>query len=376
MNAPYPNIDKYIRPSSLQAISLCEGRPTMEAHVVALDGEPESTGVATLGHELHQYAQDAVEFVKDGMEWGEAIAQQCNFATSKGVDSWSVYCLQHALELVRDLVLKHGIALEHILTEHRLDMASLGFAQGGTADVVLVIPGRLVIVIDYKFGFVDQGTADEHDQLQAYAAAAAETFTAPDVIVALIQPRADKANRISQARFDADTLRANRTWTAAVIRLARADNPQLNAGFTQCQHCRALHRCPEARRFMMQTKEALETIGEPMDADSRGELADAAKLSEKFAETGKAIAKTALQKGEKVTGWKLGTPRAMRSVADPGGAIEILAENGITVGALTDMEALTFKVGNLTPPALALIESHVTEKLSDPPLTQDKKGRG
>lgn len=376
MNKHDPSIDRYIRPSSLQAISLCEGRPTMEAHVVALDGEPESTGVASLGNELHAYSQEAIEAVKAGTDWGTAIAETCNRATACDVDSWSVYCLQHALELVRDLVLKHGVDLENILTEHRLDMASLGFAQGGTADVVLVVPGVLVIVIDYKFGFIDQGTADEHDQLQAYAAAAAETFTAPDVIVALIQPRADKANRISLARFDADTLRANRTWTASVIRLARAADPQLNAGFTQCQHCRALHRCQEARRFMMQTKEALETIGPPMDADSRGELADAAKLAEKFTETGKAIAKTALQAGEKVTGWKLGTPRAMRSVADPGGAIEILTENGISVADLAKMEALTFKVGALTPPALALIESHVTEKLSDPPLTQEKRGRG
>lgn len=376
MNAPHPSLDKYIRPSSLQAISLCAGRPTLEAHVVALDGEPESTEVASLGHELHAYADNAVAAVKEGMGWGEAIADVCNHATSMGVDSWSVWCLQDALEKVRDLVLKHGIELDNILTEHRLDMASLGFAQGGTADVVLVVPGVLVIVIDYKFGFIDQGTADEHDQLQAYAAAAAETFTAPDVIVALIQPRADRDNRISQARFDADTLRKNRVWTAAVIRLARGDNPQLTGGFTQCQHCRALPRCPEARRFIMQAKEALETIGDPLDADGRGALADAAKLAEKFTETGKGIAKAALQKGEKVTGWKLGTPRAMRSVADPGGAIDILAENGITVADLAKMEALTFKVGALTPPALALIESHVTEKLSDPPLTQDKKGRG
>lgn len=372
MNAPYPDISKYIRPSSLQAISLCEGRPTMEANVVALDGEPESTGVASLGNDLHDRAQTAVEFIKDGMGWGEAIAQACKFATEQGVDSWSVYCLQHALEIVRDLVQKHGISLENILTEHHLDMASLGFAQGGTADVILVIPGVLVIVIDYKFGFIDQGTADEHDQLQAYAAAAAETFTAPDVIVALIQPRADKSNRVSLARFDADTLRANRTWTAAVIRLARAENPQLNAGFTQCQHCRALHRCLEARRFMMHAKEALETLGEPLDATSRGELADAAKLAEKFSETGKGIAKAALLAGSPVTGWKLGTPRAMRSVVDAPRALDRLRDAGLLAESL---EAVSISPGKLSTRAVETIEDQITEKLSEPPLTQDKAGR-
>ena len=362
--------DRFIRPSSLQAISLCAGRPTLEAHVVALDGEPAPSPVANMGHDLHRRSQEAIEGWKTGEPWAEAILFACGDAESHGVDSWSIYCLRYALEAVRDLIAKHGIEADNVLTEHRLDMSSLGFAQGGTADVVLVIPGKLVVVIDFKYGHLDQGDADAHDQLQAYAAAAAETFTASRVIVVLLQPRADKVHRISQAKFDADTLRDNRAWTAAVIRLARGENPQLTAGFTQCQYCRALARCPEARRYFMDARDALETIGKPLDADAFGELADAAKLADRFAETGKDLAKAELISGRCVTGWKLGTPRAMRSIVDVSRAVSRLEAAGYA-GELS--EALSMSVSKLSPPAAEVIADQVTEKLSSPPLTQDKR---
>ena len=123
---------------------------------------------------------------------------------------------------------------------------------------------------------------------------------------------------------------------------------------------------------MMHTKDALETLGPPLDADSRGELADAAKLAEKFAETGKGIAKNALLNGQAVKGWKLGTPRAMRTVADPLRAYGRLVDAG--VGAELEA-AMSISPSKLSPGAVAIIEDQITEKLSDPPLTQDKKGR-
>ncbi len=366
--------NRFIRPSSLYAIAGCEARPLMEATAVALIGEPPAQTEANLGHDLHGLSQQVVDAVtKDGHDWGEAISYACNGATLNGIDSWSVWCLQFALEQVRDLIVKHGITPENVLTEHRLDMDALGFPQGGTADVVLVDPGRLVIVVDYKFGYVDQGDADAHDQLAAYAAAAAETFVADRVEAWLIQPRAEKEHRTSGAKFDAATLRANRAWTAAVIRLAQQPNPNLTAGYAQCQHCRALAVCPEARRKIMEAKEALAVMGAPIDADSAGELADAAKLAEKFADAGKTLVKSRLMEGGKATGWKLGTPRAIRTVADPGGAIVALEGAGYTVERLASLEALTLKVGALPPDAAEAIAHHVTEKLSDPPLTQDKR---
>lgn len=364
------NRDKYIRPSSLGAVALCAGRPTLEAHVVAIEGEPAASEVADLGHDLHARAQSIVESVIAGtFDWDAAIEYGCANATAEDVDSWSVYCLRYSVGIVRDLVARHSIEIDNIICELSLDMAALGFSQNGTADVVLVIPGELVIVADHKFGFVDQGDASEHDQISAYAAAAAATFNAKRVIVALIQPRAEKANRITQATFDADSLRKNATWTRSVINLARAENPPLTAGYEQCKFCRALHRCPEARKKFMDAKEALEIIGKPLDADGFGELADSAKLADKFAEVGKDLAKERLLSGAPVTGWKLGTPRATRTVVDVPAAIQKLEAAGFGAEA---MEAVSMSASKLTPPAVAVIDDQITEKLSSPPLTQDR----
>lgn len=366
------DLDKYIRPSSLHAVSLCEGRALMEAHVVSLDGEPPSSPVAALGTDLHARIQVAIDDVKSGATWEETILRATGIAEDEGVDSWSVYCIRLALQTARDLVAKHSIELEHVLTEQRLDMSSMGFAQGGTADLVLLVPHELAIVVDWKMGYVDQGEAADHDQLAIYAAAAAETYDAERVIVVLCQPRAEKLNRISQASFDAKALRNNRAWTVATINLARRPNPPLTAGYSQCQFCRALTRCPEARNRIMNAQEALSVIGKPLDAEGFGELADAAKLADKFAETGKDLAKERLSAGLPVTGWKLGTPRAIRTVVDVPRALARLeaAGYGAEIG-----EALSMSVSKLTPTAAAVIDDQVSEKLSSPPLTQDKKGR-
>jgi hypothetical protein len=337
--------------------------------VVELDGEPVASEVADLGHDLHARAQIAIEAVVGGLGWDEPIEQACESALADGVDSWSIYCLRYSLGIVRELAVKYGIELDNILTEHSLDMASLGFTQNGTADVILVIPGDLVVVIDFKYGFVDQGDAADHDQIATYAAAAAETFNAKRVIVALIQPRAEKPNRITQASFDAESLRKNRAWTQAVINLARAENPPLSAGYEQCKFCRALARCPEARKKIMDAKEALEVIGAPLNADGFGELADSAKLADKFAEVGKDMAKERLLSGAPVTGWKLGSPRATRTVVDVPAAIQRLEAAGYGAEA---MEAVSMSASKLTPSAVAVIDDQITEKLSSPPLTQDK----
>ena len=163
----------------------------MEAAAVNAGGEAKSTAEADLGTTLHGLAQCAVEAWREGMPWGDAIAAICNQATEGQVDEWSVTCLQRALEFVRDLIAKYEIEPENVLTEHWLDMTTFLSARGGTADLVLVIPFKSVIVCDYKFGFINQGDADEHDQTKAYAIAAADTFKVKEVIVFLIQPRSD-----------------------------------------------------------------------------------------------------------------------------------------------------------------------------------------
>lgn len=371
---------RYIRPSSLHAIAACPGRPLMEAAATAALGEQPDSPEASMGHKAHAFVALGILLWRDSdehggkIQWGEAIAMACDQAAAAGLDPWTVRSIQFCLETARDMIAKHGVEAENVLVEHLLDMTSLGM-RGGTADLVLVVPFKLVIVADWKFTFIDQGDATEHDQLQAYATAAAETFQTPEVIVALVAPRADRANRITKAKFDADALRDNAAWTRAVVARAQGPDPELCPGYGACLYCRALTLCPAAKDYVMQAQEALATLGKPSTPAALGALADAAKLAEKFAESGKELVKAELIAGGTATGWKLGAPRATRAVVDVPAALTELEAAGITPAQLAEAGALTIAVAKLPDAAEAAIAGRITEKLSTPSLTQDKRVR-
>jgi hypothetical protein len=355
----------FIRPSSLHAIAACPGRPTMEAAYVNTYGEPESSTEASMGHQAHAWAAEGILNWRQGDEWGDAIAKACNEATESGLDHWTVWCIQSCIEFARDLIAKHDIERENVLVEHSLEMLSQGMDRPGTADLVLVIPFKLVVVVDWKFTFLDQGDAGDHDQLQGYGNAAAATFKTSEVIVYLFQPRAEKGKRASAAKFDAATIYANSAWTRAVVAIAKAPNPNLAPSYESCLYCRALTRCLAAREFIMDAKEALQFLGNPRDPDSWGELAAAAKIGEKFAEDSKDLVKDHIMKGGAATGWGLGSGRTIRSCTDAKEAMRRLDDAGMRDLAL---EAVKISVASLPTEAVEVIADLVQEKPSAPSL--------
>jgi hypothetical protein len=337
--------DDFIRPSSLAAIALCPGRPTLEAAVedafaeamesIQAEVEVPEAPEAALGTKVHAYVADGIrgwvlcqETGERGALWGDAIALACNEAQAAGLDSWSVRCVQLCMEFARDLITKYEIHPDNVLVEHALDMGDLfGFAKAGTADLVLVVPHKTVIVVDWKAGFIDQGDADDHDQLQAYAIAAAATFKAVEVLVYLYQPRAERHRRASGATFSAQALAKNRAWTEAVVRRARADDPELRPCFDACKHCKALTRCAAAKEWIMNAREAAALIGKPTDPDTWGDLCAVAKTAEKFAEDGIKEAKAWAKAGGEITGWGLQDSGSQTKI-DAQKAIKLAREAG------------------------------------------------
>lgn len=386
------DIEPFIRPSSTGENALCAGRPLMQATMVALHGKREAAPEANMGHKAHAWGESGVRLLTtdmDDMEPLEEVADiesvirdlRRNMAEARNggqdcaVDTWTERVVEDYVRFIHGLIVKHGISPDNVLVEERLDMTDIGFRNGGTSDCILVVPFKLVIVVDLKAGFLEQEEAADHSQIAGYGVSAALRFQTKDVMVFIAQPRQEKSKRFSGATFDAAAIKETAAWISSVNNRCRATNPELTAGYAQCANCQALARCAAAKEMMMNAQEALETLGMPLDADGRGALADAAKLAERFADAGKEIVKAALKAGESATGWKLGSPRALRSVANPGQALATLAANGITMRALSEMEAVTIKLGALTPEAEAFIAEHITEKLSDPPLTQNKAGR-
>lgn len=364
--------ERFRRPSNIGRIAACNGQPIMAAAVTLEDGEAPAAPEADLGNVVHAAVCDGAQLWKGGMSWGDAIARVCNDAAASGMDSWSVHCIQATLEFYRDLIARYGIEPDNVLPEHQLDMAATGFKRKGTADLVLVIPFKLVVIVDLKAGFVDQGDAEDHDQMAVYAAAAAATFKAQKVIVWLWQPRAERDRRATAAEFDAALLHDTTTWSLAVLYRSRQPTAELCAGFNQCATCPAVRRCPAAKEFIVNVQEALAVLGAPTTPESWGEAIGAAKLAEKWAEAWKDAGKAHLLAGGQAIGFKLGTGRAIRAVADVPGAFAKLREAGLESEAL---EAASLSVGKLTPYAAEVIAGHITEKVSDPPLVADKRAR-
>ena len=329
--------ERFLRPSSIGEIALCPGRALMQAAVVERFGEPQPTGEAEIGSLCHAAIADAILKWKDGHEWGNAIALALNVTAQTVLDSWSLRCCQDACEFARDLIAKYEVEPDNVLVEHALPID--GYAQTGTADLVLVVPFRTVIVVDWKAVFLDQGDADEHDQLASYAYGAAATFKVKEALIFLYQLRAAKDERCTAASFDASALKQNEQWTADALAAARGPNPELQPGYRQCVNCRAITRCQAARRWFVQVQEGIELLGYPTDSAEWGRLAAAAKVAERFGADAKDAVKDHLNLGGEATGWGLASAGSITKIDVPK-AIELAKAGGFLPQLL---EHATFK---------------------------------
>ena len=120
----------------------------------------------------------------------------------------------------------------------------------------------------------------------------------------------------------------------------------------------------------MDVQEALAVLGTPTTPEAWGEAIGAAKLAEKWSEGWKEAGKDHLMSGGTATGFKLGAGRAIESVANVPEAMTKLRDAGMEAEAL---EAASISAGKLTPAARAVIESHITTKISAPSLVASKR---
>lgn len=342
-----------IRPSSLKRCSLCPGSERLceSARAVLAPVERAMTETGTDCHEIVaiglRYAtqetgepRPAILPLSDVNDY-LTKAIDMRWPTLSGWDRWAILrCLIFAYEKIEE----HGVTPENILIEHRLDGAEFGMEKGGTADLVLVIPFNLVIVIDWKFGVIEQDPAETNDQLAGYSIMAARTFTAQAVQVFIIQPKLERDRRETGARYDAATLKTTEAWVRAVCANAQAEDALLVAGYEQCHYCDALLLCQVAREFIMRAIEALTLFGLPADPAGWSDLIGAVKLAERFAEEGKAAAKDYLEKGGRASGWKLRPGGSVSSIKQTLTAYRIARERGMEA---TFIAACSVKLGEL-----------------------------
>lgn len=114
----------------------------------------------------------------------------------------------------------------------------------GHADLLRVYEHLDVSVItDRKFGWHPVERADVNLQMRVYAVLAPTSET----YVAILQPRAAYADRITISKYTTDSKIASRKQIAKILEACEDPNAPLIAGEEQCRYCRARAICPALR---------------------------------------------------------------------------------------------------------------------------------
>lgn len=373
MNAPL-TYRKYIRPSFLPVLAACPAAAQLTFYVVERFGEPPTEEAADLGSDIHAAVMLillplAKVLPADGSACAIGFDDHALAERFPGLSGWDRACVRRCVEFAVALVNKTrndypGEPVEVMLEQH-LDGSVLGIERGGTADLIIVVPFRIVRVVDWKAGFLDQGEAADHDSLAAYGVMAAATFKTQRIDVFLFQPRAEMASRASGARFAASELKASEVWTRDVVAAATEDNPEAIAGL-HCTKCRALHRCPAAREYLMRAIDAFSLIADPKDPRAWGDIIAAAKVATKFGKDVQDLAKGHLVAGGTADGWKL-QPSGKQREIDAKLAVKLAQDAGVLHLLL---EFASFKAS--AADAVEAIGPAVSEKQKAPSLAAIK----
>ena len=197
----------------------------------------------------------------------------------------------------------------------------------GHADLIGRL-GKRAVMLDWKFGDGVIVEAEENEQGLFYAAAAMETdavkwaFDGVDEIeIVIVQPPAVRRWVTTPARvaqFKVDLARA--------VTLAKKADAPLAVG-DWCRWCAAKPICPQMTgEIDRATQEALVGISD----DDLGRALALADRLESFISDARALAQARLEKGLKVSGWKLVAKQSRRKWAKEADAAAWMTEQGIS----------------------------------------------
>jgi len=214
----------------------------------------------------------------------------------------------------------------------------------GTADYACWgTPDRRLTVIDFKYGkgvAVDIATAGGlNPQLQYYALGVLLGIRQDGeqsplwVDIYICQPRADHpSGPIRRATLSVLDLLA---WGHDVLKPAAeacfADNPKAVVG-PGCRWCPAKGRCPALRQVAQETArvefDGLPPLPIDLDDTELGAVLDKSEIIRAFLDGVRAEASGRLDRGGRVTGWKLVQKRAVRKWLDEDQVFRILEDAG------------------------------------------------
>lgn len=261
---------------------------------------------------------------------------------SKDMLSYVTSTVDFAVERYETLVAEHGRGNVLLLTEQRLDFSRWVPEGFGTADVVIIAPGHLV-VIDLKYGAGVYVGGKNNSQIRLYALGAYDRFSTiwdfDTVEVWIHQPRMDNVSGevlsiqdihgILQWAEDLVVPRARIAWAALNGDRAEA---RFSPG-THCSEgfCKARFVCAARARSVLELAEMPHTMSDPdsLTVEQLEQVLDRVDAAVKWASDTKAyLVRQATQGRVKLQRYRLVEGRTYRQITDTTAAAEALMREG------------------------------------------------
>lgn len=245
-------------------------------------------------------------------------------------------------ELVTGLNVKTGED-PTVLFEQRLDLSQVAPDCFGTADCI-VICGRELHVIDFKYGKGVGVSAVGNPQMQLYAAGAlmmfAPVYDVERVGLTIIQPRIENT---STAFLTMQELTA---WCDEVVKPKAAEamsgSGQFEPSETACRFCKAKAECSARAEHFVQLFDENPQPG-VLTGERLGELLTATKDMKSWLSELEAAATSRLMSGQKIPGYKLVESKTRRQIPD-----EEAAAKALRAAGLAEEDIFTVKLAGLT----------------------------
>ena len=178
------------------------------------------------------------------------------------------------------------------------------------------------VIIDWKFGRNPVDAAEVNHQLRAYALAITREYPELDrITVAIVQPYAERENRITTAMYEREDLGLAAAEFRGLFRVLngmeqKPETRYRNPG-EHCRYCKALGtaRCPESAEMAQALIPVAHADLMPRGADLAQWL-DRCEVASDVVDLIRNHAKAVLASGEEIPGWRLKPGRAPRIVPD------------------------------------------------------------
>lgn len=297
-----------IGPSSSDRWINCPGSVALTDKLVKLGRAKFAGSAAKEGTAAHSVL--AACLMNGNESWAYAGQEITVEGETFTVDSEMTTGIQESINFVMAIMAKYEKDGALLFVENMLSSV-LDEEAFGTGDVVIIVPGKLIIILDFKYG---QGVTVEPDdsQLSMYSYMAwemfgAKYFTGMDSVPVeqwIMQPRIPHARGTNRGHHT-DTAKLTEWFVGEVIpAMQETRNP--NALFktgSHCHFCPARNACPALRADTMNLEVNRDPVS--MTADELGETLERVAAIKKYGEKLEEEALNRARQGEKIAGYKL-----------------------------------------------------------------------